>query len=282
MRNRTAGFTLIELLVVMAVIGILIALLLPAVQAAREAARRTHCKNNLKQIGVALHNYHEIHQTLPFGWLRHDLGGRRWGWAPMLLPQLDQAPLYEELAPNGQAAPLGPILPIFLCPSNINPKQVCTGTLPDCFLRGKSNYMGVFGDDENEVTLIPSNDSEPGNGVLYRDSRIRFRDIADGLSNTLAIGERDGRNHRAGLWLGVLGAMFTNADGNDVVSRAGGTAAINSGILSAKENTFGSLHPGGAHFVRCDGSVRFISEEIDRDTLANLAQRNDRKIIAAY
>ena len=217
--KRRRGFTLIELLVVIAIIAILIALLLPAVQQAREAARRTQCKNNMKQLGLALHNYHDVHTTFPSGWIAvepgvgpdaHDgLNGA--GWGTMVLPYLDQAPLYNLF--NASLAIHDPVnvpfidnvLPAWQCPSDPKPdkwmieEELSPGTvlaeLPT------ANYVGVFGTHELHgcedspgaippgSPMLPSGQCK-SNGMLYHNSKVRMRDIADGTTNTLMVGER--------------------------------------------------------------------------------------------
>jgi len=208
-RQKRRGFTLIELLVVIAIIAILIALLLPAVQQAREAARRSQCKNNLKQIGLALHNYHDVFSTFPPGWigvengLPSPEGESGFAWGTMILPYLDQAPLYNQfnytlamdLAPNRGV--LDNYLDVFSCPSDPKPN---TFTIQDRNSTdvelAVSNYVGVFGtteihDCENAPGTAPVTSSGQcvSDGVFFHNSRIKMRDIIDGTSSTLMVGE---------------------------------------------------------------------------------------------
>jgi prepilin-type N-terminal cleavage/methylation domain-containing protein len=209
MSRARRGFTLIELLVVIAIIAILIALLLPAVQQAREAARRSQCKNNLKQIGLALHNYHEQAGTLPPGWIGVDLATRLpdveglngFGWGAMILPHLDQTPLYNRI--NffvGVADPLNLVprttnLTVYRCPSDTGPQQwtildEADGTTPLAELP-LANYVGAFGTGElHDCEGQPPPFACRGNGVFSHLSKTRFADLTDGVSTTILTGER--------------------------------------------------------------------------------------------
>ena len=212
--NRSA-FTLIELLVVIAIIAILIALLLPAVQQAREAARRTQCRNNLKQIGISLHNYHDAHKTFPPGFIQADLSNPATelglAWGAFLLPYLDQSPLYNRynmVAPVASKAQL----PAFQCPSDGHAEGEVRDTGPHYVGTGegyaaRSSYVACNGGectpgnchynqfngtgDSREFLLGQDIDILAGNGVFWGNSRLRFRDITDGSSQTFAVGERN-------------------------------------------------------------------------------------------
>ncbi len=278
--SRT-GFTLIELLVVIAIIAILIALLLPAVQQAREAARRTQCRNNLKQIGIALHNYHDLHDTLPMGGYPGGGNNESWGWGAYILPQMEQDNLYEQMGVSTRHltdmmsdANLRPLsqtkLDSFICPSDRGKHLMDGGRMNNGsgrhfngnstgygngFRVAKSNYVGVCG----------FGDVSRGNndGVLHKGSAVGFRDIIDGLSNTFAVGERDFRCAQ-GAWIGNRNPNGSGAQGHDY------TVGMVSRPLNDTSNAthrcvegFSSQHPGGAHFLFCDGSTQFISENID-------------------
>lgn len=276
---RIRGFTLIELLVVIAIIAILIALLLPAVQQAREAARRSDCKSKLKQIGVALHNYHDVHSAFPAAFYRSAATERSapgWGWSASILPQMEQANLFEDLnvtsaaLPGSATALTQTSLGIYHCPSATDP--VVNARRGDF---GKSNYKAVFGDTD------PGSDAQigTGNGLFGPSTAWSFRDITDGSSNTIAIGETyatgtTAPDYRGGIWAG-----------NPTDSRSGGIMRhlgedANDTINGADTFGFASLHTGGAQFLFGDGAVRFLSENTNLDTLANMAQRNDGNVVA--
>ena len=225
MRRRHA-FTLVELLVVIAIIGVLVALLLPAVQAAREAARMTQCKNNLRQIGIALHNRHTSHNALPPGWLGNAPEGTPgWGFASEIMPQLEQGNLYQGLirrdlpiADPANKAAREHVIPVFICATDMGRSVYTLGAGEDhehehedeeeheephsiddgspLFPVSKSNYVGMFG--TQEVEDVPS----AGNGVFFHNSDITFGQIRDGLSNTIFVGERSSRLGGS-LWQGM-------------------------------------------------------------------------------
>lgn len=271
------AFTLIELLVVIAIIGILVALLLPAVQAAREAARRMQCSNRLKQIGLALHNYHDVFQSFPPGTVDYGVPqSQEWGWAVFLLPYLEQGPLHGQLAPNDRRLVelLGdPVaqtlcqkpLSTFRCPSDrtgpllegTDQPRDMDGVAPvgPNFHAATSNYIGVTGFWEIGI--------EPSNGLFGANSEVDFRDIVDGTSYTFAVGERD-FYCAAGTWAGVRDARGRGPRGADyVLGRVSYkmNAVKNVGNPSCCQ-AFSSSHPNGAQFALCDGSVRFVSENI--------------------
>ncbi len=288
LRRRTA-FTLVELLVVITIIGILIALLLPAVQAAREAARRASCTNNLKQIGVALHMYHDTHRCLPSGWFSFDPSTRRayalgepgWGWASRILPFLEQGSVeanlvndrYSILDSHNDKARVFP-LGVFRCPSDIG-KSVWTYEEDDLsavdFATG--NYVGVFGTtDTHACASLAVGTQCTADGVFYHNSNVRFNDILDGLSQTLMVGERTSVLEYA-TWVGAR----PTADCGP--GRVVGTASYPPNSQASDIHNFSSLHPAGTNFLSADGSVRMISQTIDTSVYHALSTRANSDVV---
>jgi prepilin-type N-terminal cleavage/methylation domain-containing protein len=292
-KNRR-GFTLIELLVVIAIIAVLIALLLPAVQQAREAARRTQCRSSLKQIGLALHNYHDNHQALPPGWIGVNAsgqpfinGGNSWGWASRILPQMDQVPLFQSInfsLPLMDATHAGArarMLPIYRCPSDVGPD---TFTITDASANaltqlGTANYVGSFGiSDIDNCVGQPAPFRCQGEGGLFHNSRVRLSEFTDGTSNTFIVGEHKS-NEQLGwhsTWAGVV------PNGDDAIVRILGTADHTPNHPLNHIDDFSSHHIGGAHFVMGDGSVRFISTNVAQNVFAGLATRNGAEVVGEF
>lgn len=338
---RSRGFTLIELLVVIAIIAILIALLLPAVQQAREAARRTQCKNNLKQIGLAMHNYHDIFNTLPPGYITRFpnviVSGEQglYSWGAMILPQVEQANLYSTLNVGnvplqtnvGTAAGLIALQtpqPNFRCPSDTGPAlnnfKSTLGGAPNWYNRNAtstgtneipiatSNYVMVAGTGSSTTPPSqPTTTTTPPMGVGFSNSKINFRDITDGTSNTILVGER------AWKYGQVFAGAATVVGFNASVNLQDPVAGVKGGYLGAlgigydginwsatnadhQPRGFSSVHVGGAQFLMCDGAVRFISENIDykstspnvdpalwaTTTFARLLCRNDGQVVGDF
>jgi prepilin-type N-terminal cleavage/methylation domain-containing protein len=284
------GFTLIELLVVIAIIAILIALLLPAVQQAREAARRTQCRNHLKQIGLALHNYHDQFGVFPPGNALSTLSPNAghnvnlttanraagYGWATYILPQLDQAPLYNQLNVSQlelvrlmQQASLRPLaqttLSVYRCPSDtapeLNTARAFTNAIFGDTPVATSSYVGVHGTRWSNAENWILSGVDPF-GVFWPASRVGLRDVSDGASNTFLVGERDWPNFSA-IWVGTR-----NYTGNGDVGLRQVVGITNWKINLPGANApraFHSQHVGGAHFLLGDGRVQFVSDSIHFD-----------------
>ncbi len=272
--GRRPGFTLVELLVVIAIIGVLVGLLLPAVQAAREAARRMQCSNNFKQLGLALHNYESATGRLPSGWVSKAANGDPgWGWAAALLPYMEGSNVHSQIdsrlpiAHTYHDAVRTVVVPTFICPSDPLERIFQIAEDPGTghahagaenidedghklFPISKSNYIGMFGTFELEDSPFA------GDGAFFGNSKIKFRDIRDGLSNTIVVGERDGRLGGS-VWHGFI------ADANEPAARVVGVADHAPNDPGGHFEDFRSYHPGGVNFLRADGSVRMYSQTMD-------------------
>jgi prepilin-type N-terminal cleavage/methylation domain-containing protein/prepilin-type processing-associated H-X9-DG protein len=272
------GFTLVELLIVIAIIGSLVALLFPAVQAAREAARRTHCVNNVKQLALALHAYHDAKGHFPVGNVRY----KYWTFQTMLLPYMEQQALFDQCdfkaedcyAANVSAGGLGPpsVRQISLeCPSDPNIGGLYTSTIS--WSAGKyalGSYMGVTGSQ-----MFAADD-----GMLFLDSHTRFADCTDGAAHTLLLGERgtvDDLNW--GWWCCGSGLLWSQGEGDNLLSAAQGLRPGGSETEHAYH--FWSHHPSGAMFAYVDGSVHFLSYDLDPQTLLRLSTRAGNEVDTA-
>lgn len=316
-RGRARGFTLIELLVVIAIIAVLIALLLPAVQQAREAARRSQCKNNLKQIGLALHNYHDTYSTLPMGNNNHTGGGWGQSWWVAVLPYIDQGPLYNawdhnsvssgyNLAANMNLAS-GKAIPVARCPSSPMGQYefANNGVAPGMCVAHYTGIAGASTDPQSRVTNYTCGIAGRG-GVLFFRSRIRFADLSDGASNVIFVGEQSdwcvetatGQQRIAiqswphGMFMGSPGSDrsfnattlrwrpgYKQAEGGHNFNPCPLTGVCgNSGV----NNPIQAAHVGGAHVLLGDGGVRFISENINLTTWFNLAIRDDGNVLGEF
>jgi prepilin-type N-terminal cleavage/methylation domain-containing protein/prepilin-type processing-associated H-X9-DG protein len=269
MFSSRRGFTLVELLVVIAIIGLLIALLLPAVQAARESARRNSCQNNLKQLGLALHNFHDTYHRLPAGWEAYASAGSRtpdpegvpgWGWGAHILSGLEQSALAEQIRltvaiddPLHDPARLKK-LDVFRCPSD--PKlddhftldaEDGSGPLLDL---ARASYVAMFGTLELEDCEGLGSQQCRSDGPFYHNSKTNFRDILDGLTSTILAGERSVRVGDS-TWTGSV------SGGEEAFARVMGIADHTPNHPHSHLDDFGSHHPGGAQFLLGDGSVRF-------------------------
>ncbi len=291
------GFTLIELLVVIAIIGVLLALLLPAVQKVRESANRVKCQNNLHQIGIALHSYHGDHGSFPSGYLWRPqapdvptVTDPGWSWAALLLPYFEQDNLQRQinfkssLADPANEAIRTTVLPLFVCPTDqhtgLFPVQTTTGL---SFNAATNSYAACFG-GLVEIADTPG----CGNGLFYRNSKVRIADILDGTSNTFAIGERAALFAQA-PWAGAVsngivqitpGAPVSSTSIEDApvqVLAHCGSHALNDD--RSDPDDFFTPHTGTAFFLFADGSVRPVSVKTDVEIIRTLATRSGGEVV---
>ncbi len=295
-RTGRTGFTLVELLVVIAIIGILVSLLLPAVQSAREAARRMQCQNNIRQVALALHNYHGTYRTMPAGSMFSTSPGSilagpyAWGMMMATLPFHEQGAAYEtvdfttqncgaeikQLQATGQPDPSSLPIPLFICPSDPRGFQRLLsgppGPLPwsgDCGLLYPGNYLGVAGDDEDAATCPYNNVGIlRGDGMFFSLSSTRFGDVTDGTSTTLMIGERSIPEDLGWGWM-----ICGGTECEHYLSAKRGLSPRSQNYWTDVRH-FWSWHPGGTHFAMADGSVQFLAYEMDYNTYLALATRN--------
>ena len=255
---RRSGFTVIELLIVLSIIGILASLMLPAVQAAREAARKVSCQNNLKQVGIALHAYHNTYRTLPTGCVEWRAWNsppthRQFAWSAFLLPFLELQNLHDQInfdvpfdaAENTHASSTR--VSVYECPTATSRELV----------RGQSDYGGLFGEK-----LV---DRNPADGLFLYEYALRFRDVTDGLSVTVAVSEDVGGPDSE--WI----------NGRNVFVQSHG---INDSNAWIGDNEIRSLHGGGAMLLFIDGHVQFVTESIDKKLLGSLITRAGREPVS--
>jgi prepilin-type N-terminal cleavage/methylation domain-containing protein/prepilin-type processing-associated H-X9-DG protein len=279
-RAGRRAFTLVELLVVIAIIGILVALLLPAVQAAREAARRVSCLNNVMQVGLALHNYEFHHETLPPGVtnpdgpIRDEPQGIHLSWIVKTLPYMEQNPLYRKFDQAAGAyadvnAPLRAAqIAALHCPSGMP-------ALNEAKTIAHSNYAGCHHDREAPI-------DKDNHGLLFLNSQVRYSQIYDGSSQTILVGESLPSPEGLG-WASGTRATLRNTSAIEVGRPYLGQAQAK---IEEKEKSgslfvggFGSYHPGGINVVLADGSARFLSAQTAPDVLRLLGNRADGEII---
>jgi prepilin-type N-terminal cleavage/methylation domain-containing protein/prepilin-type processing-associated H-X9-DG protein len=256
-KSTRIAFSLVELLVVIAIIGILIALLVPAIQASREASRRTQCQNNLHQIGSAMVAYHSAQRHFPPAFLKPG----NWGWSVWILPQMDEVALYQTLNPNTAVLSVSPdttgTIPAFICPSDPAPL-----IHPFYSGYGKSDYA-------------------VSEQVCDGGSKIRISQITDGTSHTLMVGERDMQNQAGAIWAGrdtISGvASVIGRPTWPINTSFGGGGTCCTSDVSCTRYAWASMHPQGANFVFCDASVHFMKDTINTDP----SQQNCNKPVPA-
>lgn len=298
-RDRPRGFTLVELLVVIAIIGVLIALLLPAVQAAREAARRISCANNMKQIGLAMHLYHDAFERFPCGWQGFDpatgephwFGQPGWAWSAAILPYMEQYAVWKDAIHfdrpitdpvNEQARVLS--LAAYLCPSDPGEPRftlqgggifVGEGSFSPVEL-ARNNYLGVFG--TVDLHDVCAGGDCVGNGTFFLNEGIRARDVRDGLSQTFLVGERSSK-WAPSTWVGVV------SGGAHAPARIVGIGLFPPNSELEEEHyshNFSSFHPSGTHFLTADGALHMISNDIDQLIYQGLCTREGGEAVGRY
>jgi prepilin-type N-terminal cleavage/methylation domain-containing protein/prepilin-type processing-associated H-X9-DG protein len=279
--RRYHAFTLVELLVVIAIIGILIALLLPAVQAAREAARRLSCVNNLTQLIIAVQNYETAYRLYPPGTI-NDKGpianaaeGYHHSWLTQLLPYIEEQNTFQHVdfsvgAYHEKNAEVRKVhLPVFRCPSSGHREGDVA----------VSNYAGLH----HDLDALINNDNH---GIFFLNSAVKFEDVSDGTSNTLFIGEKEVEEKGDLGWMSGTRSTLRNT-GLEINAGLGPhrygaqpqPAPKESGETSVKVGGFSSRHPGGANFAFGDGSVRFLSQTVPTDVFQQLGHRSDGKLL---
>ncbi|MBN2296158.1 MAG: DUF1559 domain-containing protein [Pirellulales bacterium] len=302
--RKPKAFTLVELLVVIAIIGILIALLLPAVQAAREAARRMQCANNFKQVGVAAHSYHAAIGTFPTGvdmWTNGTCSAPsgwtsgmyyNFGWGAFFLPYMEHSSVYDQLEPDIRCYGWSPNYELgaefinqYLCPSDPQGRE-----LVSCCTKPAGQGNGTRQEEDLAITNMSGvSDSRiwrcltsgtyrwprsDGNGVLFNNSQVKISEITDGTSSTLLVGEIPGAGPNSYLgqfW--ISWNVMSTENGINLPLRLKLNTGIDPTPWSSSTFGFGSYHPGGCHFLYADGSSHFLQETISQHVLEQLTTR---------
>ncbi|QDS90658.1 hypothetical protein EC9_48720 [Rosistilla ulvae] len=305
--KKRSAFTLVELLVVIAIIGILVGLLLPAVQAAREAARRMQCSNNMKQLGLAMHNYHDVHLKFPPGGL--DVGGYRIGWPARIFDFIEEGnriDAMDGLSPNalvtmqpyrfttaphyGDNQIFTDPMPSFACPSSpLGGTAKAAGQIGSID-QGTLHYNANAGSvNYDMVNTSSSSQDYSTSGVIYPKSKVKFAHITDGTSSTILVGECSDRQGWTDSMLNSWGGILPWTWGYYSYSSGGFLQMDNKnlqypinfeGTTSTNVTPYRSAHPGGAQFSLCDGSVRFLTETMDYVVLDAMATRARGEVVS--
>lgn len=307
MRNRNA-FTLVELLVVVAIIGLLVGLLLPAVQAAREAARRLQCSNNLRQMGIAMHNYESSYRVFPHGGagsvsLTHPAARarNRLSWGAAILAFLEQAPLYHTIHqahpyihPDNAAAG-STLVATYLCPTSPKGEQFRPNgdALNTPAIYARTDYAGNYG--ERSLRCFPATNCQNnygtatgGRGTLLigLDMEVAIRDITDGTSNTILVGEAPEGLHS--IWIGHKNVFDQSAPLNAKISASSTWQPCLPPFRSRRGEfcdfgqEFHSYHSGGANFLLADGSAHFMASTIDLTVCAAMLSRSGGEVLTGF
>jgi prepilin-type N-terminal cleavage/methylation domain-containing protein/prepilin-type processing-associated H-X9-DG protein len=320
-RRRPLAFTLVELLVVIAIIGVLVALLLPAVQVARESARRTQCSNHLKQIGLGVQNFHDTFHYLP----PYRIKDRYATWAVLILPYAEQQNLFQQWDIldeyyNQKPAVVQAQVPFYYCPTRRRPMLSQTGT-PTGFSNGHgddrnpvgtafpgaladyaASAVGTFTDPVTGSTVNPSYNASANGAIVDGESIVatgsklasykgltRLAMVTDGTSNTFLIGEKHVRKGFFG-WIQTAdgntlwgdGSIYNGDQGQCVARRAGPGSLLALTPTASSGNLFGSYHPGVVQFAFVDGSVRIVPVAASGDVLSRLVRRDDGESIPSF
>lgn len=300
--RRRRGFTVVETMTVAAVCSVWISIAVPYLQSSRVSGRETRCKNNMKQLGLAMHNYHDVYNTFPPGWntrVPTERGYATAGWGASILPFVEQGRLYEQLNWNDlyagtaqQTAALKTEVPTYRCPADS-----IGGTNPFRGDWGTSNYVGNFGSiaiprfdplNGNGPGNVPSppmdnsrlrgGERHGANGIMAINSRVRFREITDGTSNTIMAGERSVVG-KAAIWPGPR----SNFNESDILADGSFASKLNHSATS-----YGSRHTSGRFMLLlCDGSVRAVTDQLEslengQGILQKLSGRNDGMVIGEF
>jgi prepilin-type N-terminal cleavage/methylation domain-containing protein len=283
LRPVPRGFTLVELLVVIAIIGILVALLLPAVQAAREAGRRAQCQNNLRQYGLAIHNYHDTFRMLPIG----NTWTRMWTFQSRILPYLEQDNIFKLINYNhpdtcfsyGASCPPANdpgnrVVTVDACPSDPLAGSICQTNASTIGYHGLTEYMGVMGTSSSAQDGIFFSDSSNG---VYRPAKIGLHSVTDGTSNTLMMGERGIPTELYWGWTYCGAGVDGTGDGDNQLTTK---FPFSPGKPDGNHDLhFWTYHPGGGGFLMADCSVSFMSYNVNFATFQALSTRHGGEVV---